>query len=99
MVRWLALPSSVCRRASTSTQEGIVRAVLDKFFWIGLLAHRGKQLLMPLAQGARDVFEEDQAEPNVLVLGGIHVAAQLDGREQDLGFGTRSAIASTVWSN
>ena len=34
---------------------------------------------MLFLEGVGDVFEEDQAEDDVLVLGGVHVAAQLVG--------------------
>ena len=40
---------------------------------------------MPFLEGVGDVLEEDQSEHNVLVLGGIHVVAELVGRQPELG--------------
>ena len=40
----------------------------------------GLELGVLLLEGVGDVLEEDQAEDDVLVLGGVHVAAQGVGR-------------------
>ena len=39
---------------------------------------------MPLLEGVGDVLQEDQPEHDVLVLGGVHVAAELVGRRPEL---------------
>ncbi len=53
---------------------------------IGLVAHFGEQLLMPLLESVGDVFQKDQAEHDVLVLSRIHVVAELVGGQPELGF-------------
>lgn len=66
-------------------EEDVVRPVLVRVFGIGPVAHFGEQLLMPLLEGVGDVFQKDQPEHDVLVLGRLHVVAQLVGGEPELG--------------
>jgi hypothetical protein len=44
-----------------------------------LVREGGQELRVPLVNGIADVLEEDKAENNVLLLGGIHTRAQLVG--------------------
>ena len=74
------LPASLGRHP-----ENIVRAVLVRIFGIGPFAHFGQQLLMPLFEGVGDVLEEDQPQHDVLVLGRIHVVAELVSGQPELG--------------
>jgi hypothetical protein len=45
-----------------------------------------EELLALFLEGVGDVFEEDEAEADVLVLGGVHVAAHFIGGGPELGF-------------
>ena len=72
---------------------GIVAAVIgtkgfSAFLGLGAfeLAFPGHQLGMVLGEGLGDVLEEDQAEDDVLVLGGVHVVTELVGGEPEFGF-------------
>ena len=44
-----------------------------------VLALAGAELGVEFLEGVRNVFEEDQAQHHMLVLGGVHMAAQLVG--------------------
>ena len=44
------------------------------------------QLLMVFVEGVGDVFEEDEAEEDVLLFRRVHVVAELVGGEPELGF-------------
>ncbi len=46
----------------------------------------GLQLLVAFGEGVGDVLEEDEAEDHVLVLGGVHVAAEAVGHGPELAF-------------
>ena len=74
------LPASLRRHP-----EDVVRPVLVRVFGIGPFAHFGEQFLMPFLKGVGDVLEEDQSEYDVLVLGRIHVVAELVSRQPELG--------------
>ena len=67
--------------------EDVLGAVLVRVFGIGagVVAFAGDELGVLLLEGVGDVLEEDQAEDDVLVLGRVHVVAQLVGGEPELG--------------
>ena len=51
---------------------------------------------MALLEGVRDVFEEDEAEDDVLVLGGVHAAAQGVGHLPELSFVANGGASGAV---
>ena len=55
-------------------------------FGVGALAALRFELGVFGLERVRDVFEKNQAEHDVLVLGRIHVAAEFVGSEPELGF-------------
>jgi hypothetical protein len=61
-------------------------AVLVRVFRIGAGLSVGFELGVLGFEGVGDVLEEDQAEDDVLVLGGVHVVAQRVGGFPELGF-------------
>lgn len=75
------LPASLRRHP-----EDVVRAGLVRVFGIGPFAHFEERLLMTLLEGVGDVFQKDQPEHDVIVLGGIHVVADL-GLKPEIGGG------------
>ncbi len=64
--------------------EDVDRAVLVGVLGIGALRRLGFELGVLRLEGVGDVFEEDQSEDDVLVLGGIHVVAQRIRRRPQL---------------
>ena len=66
--------------------EDVERAVLVGVFGVGALRLLGYELGVMLLESVGDVLEKDQAEDNVLVLGGVHAAAQRIGHLPELGF-------------
>ena len=74
------------QRASGGTQKMFCGAVLVGVFGVGALSFLGFERGVLLLEGVGDVLEEDQAEDDVLVLGGVHVAAQGVGHLPELGF-------------
>ena len=64
---------------------GALRFVLDEPFALGI-GEAEQQLLAFFLEGVGDVFQEDQAEADVLVFGGVHVPAHLVGGGPKLGF-------------
>ena len=68
--------------------EDIFGAVFVGIFWIGagVFAFARDELRMVFFETVGDVFEEDQAEDDVLVFRRVHVAAQLVGSEPELRF-------------
>ena len=67
--------------------EHVLGLVFVGVFRVGALvvAHACQQLGAVLFEAVGDVLEEDQAKHHVLVLGRVHVVAQLVGREPELG--------------
>ncbi len=59
-------------------------AVLVGILGIGALRALGLELGVAFLEGVGDVLEEDQAEDDVLVLGGVHVVAQRVGGGPEL---------------
>ncbi len=55
-------------------------------FGAGVVAFARDELGVVLLEGVGDVFEEDQAEDDVLVFRRVHVVAELVGGEPELGF-------------
>ena len=55
--------------------EDVECTVLVRVFRIGALNHLRFELRVLRLKSVRDVLEEDQAEHDVLVLGGVHAAA------------------------
>jgi hypothetical protein len=51
-----------------------------------VVALAGSQLRVNLLERIGDIFQENQAEDDVLVFGGVHVVAKLVGRLPELGF-------------
>jgi hypothetical protein len=66
--------------------EDARRAVLVRVFGVGALRLLGDQPGVLFLEGVGDVLEEDQSEHDVLVLGGVHAAAQRVGHLPELGF-------------
>ena len=60
-------------------------AVLVRVLGVGALRLLGLELGVLLLEGVGDVLEEDQAEDDVLVLGGVHAAAERVGHLPELG--------------
>src|SRR5690606_13161768 len=54
----------------------------------------GQQLRVARLEGVGDVLEEDQAQRDVLVVAGFHVAAQLVGGLEELGLETEIAAVA-----
>jgi hypothetical protein len=66
--------------------EDARRAVLVRVFGVGALGLLGDQPGVLLLEGVGDVLEKDEPEHDVLVLGGVHAAAQRIGHLPELGF-------------
>src|SRR5205814_2219080 len=68
--------------------EDVFSAVFVGIFGIraGVIPYPGNEFGVMLFEAVGDVLEEDETENDVLVLGGVHVAAQLIGCEPELGF-------------
>ena len=64
--------------------EDVLRAVLVGVLGVGALRLLGFELRVLLLEGVGDVLEEDQAEDDVLVLGGVHAAAERVGHLPEL---------------
>src|SRR5205823_3826568 len=62
--------------------EDVVGGVLVAVLRVG--PRLGEQLRPVFLEGVGDVLEEDEAEDDVLVLGGVHRAAELVGGEPEL---------------
>jgi len=73
------------------------RTVLVRVFGIGTLRLLGDELGVLLLEGVGDVLQEDQAEDDVLVLGGVHRAAQGVGHLPELGFVADGDGARVAW--
>ena len=88
MLGSLARDWSCGQRASTGTQKTLAGEVFVFVLGIGPgeVALSGDELGVVLVEGVGDVFEEDQAEDDVLVFRRIHVVAKLVGREPEFGF-------------
>ena len=71
------------RRHPEDVLGGVLVAVLG-----GILAELGQDRGMAFLEGVGDVLQEDQAEHDVLVLGGVHRAAQGVGHGPQLGLVT-----------
>ena len=67
--------------------EDVLGFVFVRVFGIGagVVAFASEQRRVVFLEGIGDVFEEDEAEDDVLVFGRVHVAAQLVGGEPELG--------------
>ena len=65
--------------------EDALGAVLVRVFRVRALVHLGFELGVGFLEGVGDVLEEDQAEDDVLVLGGVHAAPQGVGHPPQLG--------------
>ena len=67
--------------------EDVLGFVFVRVFGIGagVVAFAGDELRVVLLEGVGDVFEEDEAEDDVLVFRRVHVVAQLVGGEPELG--------------
>ena len=66
--------------------EDALGAVLVGILGVGALRLLGNELGVVLLEGVGDVLQEDQAKDDVLVLGGVHAAAQRVGHPPELGF-------------
>ena len=87
MVGCLALAWRWDQRASLRHPEDVLGFVFVGVFGIGagVVALAGEQLGAVFLEGVGDVFEEDQAEDDVLVFRRVHVVAELVGGEPELG--------------
>jgi hypothetical protein len=70
-------------------------AILVGVLGIGALGPLGVQLGVLGLEGVRDVLEEDQAEDDVLVLGGVHVVAEGIRRLPQLGL--EAQVGAGIW--
>jgi hypothetical protein len=66
--------------------EDALGAVLVGVLGVSALGLLGQQRGVLLLEGVGDVLQEQQAEADVLVLGGVHAAAQGIGHLPELGF-------------
>ncbi len=84
MVGCLALAWRCDQRASGRHPEDVLGFVFVRVFGIGagVVALAGDELGAVFLEGVGDVFEEDEAEDDVLVFRRVHVVAQLVGGEQ-----------------
>ncbi len=75
------------QRASVRHPEDVLGLVFVGVFGIGacVVAFAGDELGAHFLEGVGDVFEEDEAEDDVLVFRRVHVVAQLVGGEPELG--------------
>ncbi len=76
---WRARPAGFLRNP-----EDAVGPVFVRVLRVGSLVLLGDELGVLLLEGVGDVFEEDEAEDDVLVLGGVHVVAELVGGQPEL---------------
>ena len=88
MVGCLALAWRCDQRASGGTQKTFSALYSSGSSGLapGVVAFAGDELGVVLLEGVGDVFEEDEAEDDVLVFRRVHVVAQLVGGEPELGF-------------
>ena len=70
---------------------GAVRFVLDEPFALGI-GEAEQQLLAFFLEGVGNVFEEDEAEADVLVFRSVHVPAHLVGGSPKLGFKVQAGV-------
>ena len=66
--------------------EDVLGPVLVRVFRIGALGLLALEACVCLLEGVGDVFQEQQAEHNVFVLGGVHAAAQHVGHAPQIRF-------------
>ena len=66
--------------------EHIVRAILVRVLWVCGLGPLGFQAGVRFLESVRDVLQEDEPEDYMLVLGGIHAAAEGVGHLPEFGF-------------
>ncbi len=87
MVGCLALAWRWDQRASAGTQKtfSALYSSGSSGFGAGVVALAGEELGAVFLEGVGDVFEEDEAEDDVLVFRRVHVVAQLVGGEPELG--------------
>ena len=78
--------------------EDVLGFVFVLVFGIGALvvALASHQLGVMFLEGVGDVFEEDEALDDVLVLRGVHVGPQFVRREPELGF--KANVGAEVWA-
>jgi hypothetical protein len=75
---------------------GALGFVFDEPFAFGI-GKAKKELFALFLEGVGDVFEEDQAEANVLVFRGVHVAAHFVGGDPKLGFEIEAGIVGLLF--
>ncbi len=96
MVGCLALGLEVRPAGLLRHPEDVDGAVFVRVFGVGsLLALSASSLACCLLEGVGDVLEEDQAEDDMLVLGGVHVVAQLVGGRPERGLEAKICGSST----
>ena len=94
MVGCLALAWRCDQRASFGTQKTFSARYSSGSSAIGEVLGQQRRALG--LEGVGDVFEEDQAERDVLVVRGLHVAAQLVGRGPELGLEAEVSAAAVA---
>src|SRR5665647_2777821 len=83
---WLTGPLLEVHPASAPRDpEDVGGAVFVDVFGVGAVSLLGDQARVVLLERVRDVLEEDQAEDHMLVLAGVHVAAERVCRLPELG--------------
>src|SRR5438046_3017420 len=75
----VGLRLQVCPARLRWHPEDVERAVLVWVLWVSALCLLRFELRMLCLESVGDVFEEDQAEHDVLVLGSVHATAQRVG--------------------
>ena len=103
MVGCLAWALRCDQRASGGTQKMLSARYSSGSSGSAPCALLGFELRVLLLEGVGDVLEEDQAEDDVLVLGGVHAAAQRVGHLPELGLvadvGGRAVIRSACFGH
>src|SRR4029077_18631354 len=86
MVGCGALAFRCCQRASGGTQKMLTARYSSGSSGSAPLACWATKFRLLFLESVGDVFEEDQAKENVLILRGIHAAAERAGHLPQLGF-------------
>ena len=95
MVGCFAWALRCAQRASGGTQKMFSGAVLVRVLGVGALCPLAFKTGVNFLEGVGDVFQEDEAEDDVLVFGGVHRAAQGVGHAPQLGLmASRGAVIS-----
>ena len=73
--------------------EDVLGKVLVGVLWVGALVAFGFEPGVGLFEGVGDVLEEDEAEDDVFVFGGVHAAPEGVGHAPELGLVAGDGVA------